>query len=87
VNLTDGSVPEVRLSGEPVEVIEASPGELLVRPLAHHLEGQIEVFVTGERALGFYETGAPPSPRPSAAAPSEAAPPPPVAPLSAEDPQ
>jgi hypothetical protein len=83
VNLSDGSVPEVRLSGEPVEVIEASAGELLVRPLSHHLEGQIEVFVTGERALGFYNAGSPSSTPSSAAAPSVVAPP--VAPLSAED--
>src|SRR5262245_6232536 len=61
VNLSDGETPEVRLSGEPVEVLESSPGELLVRPLAHHLEGQIEVFVTGERATGFYDAGPGPS--------------------------
>ena len=92
VNLTDGSVPEVRLSGEPVEVIESSPGELLVRPLSHHLEGPIEVFVTGERALGFYEAGSPASTPPAAAAPASTAPSAtapslPVEPLSTEDPQ
>ena len=79
VNLSDGATPEVRLSGEPVEVVESSPGELLVRPLSHHVEGPIEVFVTGERALGFYDVGSVVSPAAPAAAP--------VAPLSAEDPQ
>lgn len=74
VNLSSGEMPEVRLSGEPVEVIEASAGELLVRPLSHHTEGQIEVLVTGERATGFYELA--PAP----------APPAPVAPLGVEDP-
>jgi hypothetical protein len=54
-NLAADGVPEVRLSGEPVEVVEASPSELLVRPLAHHTEGQVEVFVTGQRAVGFFE--------------------------------
>jgi hypothetical protein len=77
VNLSDGGVPEVRLSGEPVPVIEASPGELLVRPLAHHVEGPIEVFVTGERATGFYDVGHADPHAPPAAVP--------VAPLSAED--
>jgi hypothetical protein len=77
VNLSNGAAPEVRLSGEPVEVVEASAGELIVRPLSHHVEGQIEVFVTGERATGFYHGG------PASAAPAAA----PVAPLSVEEPQ
>ena len=75
VNLSDGGVPEVRLSGEPVPVIEASAGELLVRPLAHHVDGPIEVIVTGERATGFYDVG---PAEPHAAT---------VAPLSAEESQ
>lgn len=76
VNLAAEGVPEVRLSGEPVEVIEATPGELLVRPLSHHVEGPIEVLVTGERATGFYEmaeAGGRPGPAP-------------VAPLAVEEP-
>jgi hypothetical protein len=77
VNLSDGGVPEVRLSGEPVPVIESSPGELLVRPLAHHVEGPIEVFVTGERATGFYDVGQ----AEAATAPAAAS----AAPLSAEE--
>lgn len=53
-NLTDGVMPEVRLAGEPVEVLEAKPNQLLVRPLEHHDEGQVEVFTGGERATGFF---------------------------------
>jgi hypothetical protein len=89
VNLSDGALPEVRLSGEPVEVLEASAGQLLVRPLSHHVEGPIEVFVTGERALGFYDVGEAPAPAatPSAPAPQPVHPTPPVAPLAAEEPQ
>src|SRR5258706_3367520 len=51
-NLHDGITPEVRLAGEPVEVLESSPQQLLVRPLAHHGEGQVEVLVAGQRATG-----------------------------------
>lgn len=54
-NLSADAKPEVFLSGEPVEVLEASDGELLVRPLSHHHEGQLEVLVGGARATGFYE--------------------------------
>ena len=54
-NLTDGVPPEVKLSGEPVEVLEATPGMLLVRPRGHHREGQVEVQVgTAQRATGYY---------------------------------
>jgi len=53
-NLADGVTPEVRLSGEPVEVLEATPSAVLVRPLSHHREGQVEVFVANTRATGFY---------------------------------
>jgi hypothetical protein len=53
-NLTDGVVPEVRLAGDPVEVVHASPGQLLVRPQEHHSEGQVEVFVGPQRATGFF---------------------------------
>lgn len=54
-NLMEDEPPQVRLSGEPVEVVEATRHELLVRPLTHHREGQIEVSVAGRRAVGFYE--------------------------------
>jgi hypothetical protein len=54
VNLSDGIDTEVRLAGEPVEVIEAQPGHLLVRPLEHHEQGQIEIVVGGERATGYF---------------------------------
>jgi hypothetical protein len=46
---------EVRLSGEPVEVLEASPTSLLVRPMSHHREGRVEVTVGGALATGFYD--------------------------------
>lgn len=59
-NLSDGIDTEVRLGGEPVEVVEARPHELLVRPLEHHRSGQIEVVVNGERATGFFRLPAPP---------------------------
>lgn len=54
-NLTNGAPPTVFVSGEPVEVLEAHANELLVRPLSHHVEGQLEVVVGSERASGFYE--------------------------------
>jgi hypothetical protein len=53
-NLYDGVNPEVRLCGEPVEVLEARPQELVVRPGAHHHEGQVEVLVKGERCTGWF---------------------------------
>lgn len=56
-NLTDGIDTEVRLAGEPVEVVEAQPHQLLVRPLEHHDSGQIEVVTGGERATGFFRIG------------------------------
>jgi hypothetical protein len=55
VNLASEGQPQVTLSGEPVEVIEASDEEILVRPMSHHREGQVEVRVAGASALGFYE--------------------------------
>jgi hypothetical protein len=54
VNLTDGITPEVRLAGDPVEVVHANPTSLLVRPQDHHTEGQLEVFVGPHRATGFF---------------------------------
>jgi hypothetical protein len=58
-NLSDVVTPEVHLGGEPVEVLEQRPNDLLVRPLAHHLdgEGQVEVFVRGQRATGYFRMG------------------------------
>ncbi|MGE5047948.1 MAG: hypothetical protein ACM3PC_05230, partial [Deltaproteobacteria bacterium] len=58
VNLSDGSTPEVRLAGELVEVLEAKPQQLLVRPRSHHDEGPIEVRVGGERATGWFRLAA-----------------------------
>ena len=55
VNLAAAGRPEVLLSGEPVEVLESSPTELLVRPLSHHREGQLEVLVGDHRATSFYD--------------------------------
>jgi hypothetical protein len=55
VNLSADQPPEVMLSGEPVEVLEASDQELLVRPMSHHQEGQVEVRIGTASALGFYE--------------------------------
>ena len=57
VNLTDGSTPEVRLAGEQVEVLEAKPQQLVVRPRSHHDEGPIEVRVGGDRATGWFRMG------------------------------
>jgi len=66
-NLSDGSHPEVRLAGEPVEVLESRPTQLLVRPLEHHGTGQIEVVVNGDRATGFFRIpGRIPGPIPGA---------------------
>lgn len=53
-NLTDGVTPEVRLAGDPVEVVHTSPGHLMVRPQENHTEGQLEVFVGPHRATGFF---------------------------------
>jgi hypothetical protein len=53
-NLAADTPPEVMLSGEPVEVVEANDRELIVRPMGHHYEGPIEVHVAGATAKGFY---------------------------------
>ena len=53
-NLHDGINTEVRLAGEPVEIVEARPHALLVRPLEHHSSGPVEVLVNGDRATGFF---------------------------------
>lgn len=54
-NLTNGARPRVRLQGEAVEVIEAKPHEVLVRPMSHHTEGELEVEVGDRSATGFFE--------------------------------
>jgi hypothetical protein len=56
-NLYSGVMPEVRLAGQPVEVVDAQPHAVLVRPLAVHDEGQIEVFTDGQRATGWFRLG------------------------------
>jgi hypothetical protein len=61
-NLMNGNRPRVRLAGEAVEVLEARPNELLVRPMAHHFEGELEIAVGEHTATGFFEL-----PRPAAA--------------------
>jgi hypothetical protein len=66
VNLSDGTSPEVRLAGTPVEVLEARPNRLLVRPQAHHIEGQVEVLVGGERATSWFRMPQPPAAAPAA---------------------
>jgi hypothetical protein len=72
-NLHDGINTEVRLGGDPVEIVEATPQHLLVRPLEHHRSGQIEVLTAGERATGFYRMPGttPPAPKPTPATPAE----------------
>jgi hypothetical protein len=54
-NLDTAEGLEVRLSGEPVEVLESTPTSLLVRPMSHHREGRVEVSVGGAMATGFYD--------------------------------
>jgi hypothetical protein len=56
-NLTDGVDTEVKLAGEAVEVVEAKPHMLIVRPMDHHASGQIEVMTGGDRATGFFRIG------------------------------
>jgi len=69
-NLYSGVMPEVRLAGQPVEVIDAQPHAVLVRPLSIHDEGQIEVFADGQRATGWFRLdGAAASPPTKGAAP------------------
>jgi hypothetical protein len=70
-NLTEGAAPEVDLAGEPVEVVEAAPHALLVRPLSHHKEGKVEVRVGSERATGWFRRPGAPQPPPPQEAPAE----------------
>jgi hypothetical protein len=53
-NLSDGAGTAVRMAGEPVEVIDARPQEVLVRPGAHHESGQLEVYVGDHCATGYF---------------------------------
>jgi hypothetical protein len=53
-NLSSGVTPEVHMAGQPVEVLEASPSHILVRPLSAHEEGQVEVFTEGQRVTGWF---------------------------------
>lgn len=69
-NLTGQSPPRVSLCGEPVDVLEARPDELVVRPAPHQREGRIEIVVDGERLEGWYR----PEPAPNASAPWSADP-------------
>jgi hypothetical protein len=69
-NLVNGAPPEVHLAGAPVEVLEAKPSKILVRPGLHPSEGQIEVFTGGKRATGFFrlperDTASPRPPAPA----------------------
>jgi hypothetical protein len=66
-NLSDGTTPEVRLNGQPVEVVSSSPQQLLLRPDAYHTDGQLEVFTKGQRATSFVRLGRPPVAVPAAA--------------------
>jgi hypothetical protein len=72
-NLSNGEPPKVFVSGDRVEVIESRPNEILVRPMSHHYEGELEVHVGDQRAAGFYELGTKPkdSPAPRAEAASD----------------
>lgn len=53
-NLASAAAPEVHLAGRPVEVLEVTPSQILVRPLATHDEGQVEVFTEGQRLTGWF---------------------------------
>jgi hypothetical protein len=66
-NLSDGSHPEVRLNGEAMEVVESRPHRLVVRPMAHHRDGPVEVLCAAGRASGFMRL---PTPTLSAEAPA-----------------
>ena len=80
-NLSDGVHPEVRLAGDPVEVLHAAPQELVVRPADHHTDGTVEVITAGQRATGFFRL-----PRPAAAQPPQPQPQPRLQPLDKEAP-
>jgi hypothetical protein len=54
VNLADDGGARVHLDGEPVEVLQASPSELVVRPRSHHREGRLDVFAQGQQVSSPY---------------------------------
>ncbi len=60
-NLSDGNHPEVRLNGEAMEVVESRPHRLVVRPMAHHRDGPVEVYCAAGRASGFMRLPASPA--------------------------
>jgi len=71
-NLSDGLGTEVLLDGDAVEVLEARPNHVVVRPRERHREGPIEVRVGGQRAAGYFRLpNRGREPAPIAAAPSK----------------
>jgi hypothetical protein len=54
--------------------VEAHPHVVVVRPLAIHDEGQIEVFTDGQRATGWFRIERPSGPGSATALASGAAP-------------
>jgi hypothetical protein len=72
-NLMNGEAPRVLMAGEAVEVLEAKPTELLVRPMSHHREGSLEVVVGEESTTTFFEIAGD-APDPYAQPSKEAAP-------------
>lgn len=69
-NLSDGGSTSVRMAGEPVEVLQAGPQEVLVRPMAHHEQGALEITVGDRSATGYFRL---PTSRPLAAGAGSAA--------------
>jgi hypothetical protein len=56
-NLVGNGATEVHLNGEAMEVVDSRPHRLVVRPMEHHRDGQVEVTVGRERATGFVRLG------------------------------
>jgi len=50
-NLMRERNPQVRIGGEPVQVLQASEGELIVAPQAHQLAGTLAVEVLPGRIV------------------------------------
>lgn len=53
-NLEGVDRPRVLLAGEPVEVLESTRTQILVRPMSHHLEGELEIQIDDDSASGFF---------------------------------
>ena len=68
-NLSNGVTPEVHLAGQPVEVLEATPRHVLVRPPKDQPSGQVEIFTRGQRVTGFFDVGNGGESRPSRSEP------------------